>query len=241
MLKSYVIAAIRRARNAARTVLYKGDTVTCLICKWEGSRFFEQGRCPKCGSLPRTRFLAYSLAYFGLDLGGASVLHVAPNKNEFSFISKNYFPAKYDRLNLYKSAPFINLVGDLRHLHVQDESYDYFIAWHVFEHIEEDEKAISEVYRLLKPGGYAIVSVPIHPPGNPVTFEDHSIPREKYADYYGHPDHCRSCGEDYFIRFTRIGFECRTLRVRDGVADAEKMKFGLSDKHVCWLFRKPAR
>ncbi len=44
-----------------------------------------------------------------------------------------------------------------------DDKFDCVVSFQVIEHIEEDEKFIDEIYRVLKPGGVLIVSTPNAP------------------------------------------------------------------------------
>lgn len=214
----------------------KGNVVHCGICSWKGQQFFK-GACPKCGSLARTRLIPYSIHYFNLGGAELDVLHVAPNENEY-LACKGVLGTvnRYDRLNI-RPVKGVNLVQDLRQMTLPDAIYDYVIIWHVFEHIVEDHKAIAEVYRVLRPGGKLLMSVPIYPNENPKTFEDPCIPYEDYERVHGHSDHCRSCGLDYFERFEKVGFSTESLKVKE-LSEAEVTWSGLSRGHVVWCFTK---
>ena len=54
------------------------------------------------------------------------------------------------------------------------------------------------------------------------TYEDPSIPYEKFEEIHGHYDHCRSCGLDYFERFEEVGFKTQTLKVSQLNTDEQK-------------------
>jgi ubiquinone/menaquinone biosynthesis C-methylase UbiE len=140
----------------------------------------------------------------------------------------------YDRLNI-RSVPHINLVQDLTKTDLPVETYDLAIIWHVLEHIVEDRMAIREIYRVLKENGHLLMSVPIYPTGNLVTFVDASIPYQDYEKVHGHNDHCRSCGLDYYKRFEEIGF---TTNVLESYKEEDVQKYGLSKNHVVWCFSK---
>ena len=120
---------------------------------------------------------------------------------------------------------------------LEDNIYDLAIAWHVFEHIPADKKAISEIYRLLKPNGKFLISVPIYPVGSKVTYEDSTIEYENFEEVHGHYDHCRSCGLDYYLRFETVGFNTNTLHVKD-LDKSQINYFGLKEDHVVWCFTK---
>lgn len=232
----YIKVALERVRNRWRSCVYRGEKVVCEICDWKGEFFFK-GKCPNCNALPRTRLIPFALRYFNLVETNNKILHVAPNDNEFNYVKKAFSPIQvYDRLNI-RPVKNINIIKDLTDTGLPAESYDLQIIWHVLEHISEDKKAISELYRLLKSGGKLLVSVPIYPEGNTKTFEDKTLPYAEYEKVHGHYDHCRSCGLDYYKRFQEIGFEVQTLQIKD--FDKERIdKYGLRKDHVVWCFKK---
>ena len=226
----------KKVQRLYRTYIFKGNEVHCKLCGWQGQMFFK-GKCPKCNSLPRTRLIPYAFTYFKLISQKHKVLHVAPNVNEYKFIKRHCDSDKFDRLNIRKVA-HVNIVQDLTQTTLKDNTYNLVIAWHVLEHIPEDVKAIAEVYRMLRPGGKFLVSVPIYPLENPKTYEDANIPYSDFEKVHGHDDHCRSCGLDYYKRFEKIGFVTDTLRVKD-ISESEVLKYGLSKAHLVWCFSKP--
>ncbi len=232
--KPYVVAAIELIKRKFRVQFFKGNTVSCEICLWHGTQFFN-GKCPKCNSLPRTRLIPFSLRHFKLIQKDLNILHIAPNLNEYNFV-KNTFQdiKKYDRLNI-REVPHINLVQDITKNTIATNTYDLVIVWHVLEHIVEDRKAAAEIYRILKPKGNLLMSVPIYPTGNLTTFEDPTIKYEDYEQIHGHDDHCRSCGMDYYERFETIGFSTKTLKE---YRSEDILKYGLSSNHVVWCFTK---
>lgn len=230
--KPYALAAHKKVLNFLRTYLCKGTSVHCEICLWNGTRFFN-GKCPKCNSLPRTRLIPFSLRHFELIQKHKKILHIAPNLNEYNYVKRTFENIqKYDRLNI-RDVPHINIVQDITATSLANNSYDLVIVWHVLEHIVEDRKAVSEIYRIMKPGGSLLMSVPIYPIGSKNTYEDASIPYKDYEKVHGHDDHCRSCGLDYYKRFEQIGFTVKTLA--DYTVEDLK-KFGLSKHHVVWCF-----
>ncbi|WP_432409998.1 class I SAM-dependent methyltransferase [Rasiella sp. SM2506] len=230
--KPYFQEAIRKSTNLWHTYFNTGELVHCEICEWDGARFYN-GKCPKCNSLPRTRLVPFSLRHFGLVKKNLTILHIAPNRNEYNYVKNNFEHIKqYDRLNI-RPVPHINLVQDITNTNLINGSYDLVIVWHVLEHIVEDRKAAAEIYRILKPGGSLLMSVPIYPIGSPKTYEDSSIKYENYEKIHGHDDHCRSCGLDYYKRFEEVGFKTKTL---NNYTLKDLDKFGLSKNHVVWCF-----
>lgn len=94
-----------------------------------------------------------------------------------------------------------------------DASFDVIYCSHVLEHVYEDRKAMSEFYRVLKPGGWAVLNVPIT---DEVTFEDPSVtdPAERLR-VFGQKDHVRRYGPDYVDRLREAGFQVETVYPRD--------------------------
>jgi 2-polyprenyl-3-methyl-5-hydroxy-6-metoxy-1,4-benzoquinol methylase len=167
-----------------------------------------------------------------------SLLHIAPNMNEYLYVKKVFTSMiRYDRLDI-KNRKQINIIDDITKPQKLQGNYDLIIVWHVFEHIKDDLKAISELFKVLTPGGNLLVSVPIYPLGNLVTYEDEAILRNNYKSVHGHYDHCRSCGLDYYQRFENLGFKTQTLAV-DSIISEDILRFGLQDDHVVWRFTKP--
>ena len=232
---NHIKSLAHKIRNKYYTITYQGENVICEMCDWKG-RFFFNGRCPKCNSLPRTRLIPFSIKYFNLEEEMGNILHVAPNLSEYRYVSRNVKFSIYDRLDIVKR-DIINLQQDLTKMKIEDEQYNLSILWHVLEHIPNDLEAISELYRVMKKGGKVLVSVPIFPVGNKETYEDKNLPRAKYLEVHGHEDHCRSCGLDYFKRFESVGFKTYILNGSELSTEAIR-KFGLSTSHVVWLFEK---
>jgi len=81
---------------------------------------------------------------------------------------------------------------------------------HVMEHVKDDIAAMKEIYRVLKPGGWAIIQVPFFNPQIDITYEDPSVldPKER-EKVFGQDDHVRMYGKDYARRLQSAGFEVK--------------------------------
>ncbi len=132
------------------------------------------------------------------------VLHIAPEQ-EFLRKFKRMSNLNYISADLY--SPIVDVKADILDLPFEDESFDIIFCNHVLEHIEDDAKAMSELYRVMKPGGWGILQVPMK---NSLekTYEDFSIkdPKERQK-HFGQYDHVRWYGMDYFDRLEKAGFE----------------------------------
>jgi predicted SAM-dependent methyltransferase len=104
-------------------------------------------------------------------------------------------------------APDVMVKMDLTDIPFPDGAFDAIICNHVLEHIIDDRKAMSELYRVLKPSGWAILQVPISLTLES-TYEDFSITTEKgREDAFGQGDHVRIYGKDYKTRLQQTGFK----------------------------------
>lgn len=103
-------------------------------------------------------------------------------------------------------SPLADYRCDVQKMPFEKENFDLVICNHVLEHVDNDQLAMSEILRVLKPGGYAILQVPVNF-SREHTFEDMSItdPRER-ARIFGQYDHVRVYGRDYPDLLRRAGF-----------------------------------
>ena len=116
-------------------------------------------------------------------------------------------------------SPIADLHLDVTNINLPDNTYDVVICNHVLEHVDNVDKAFSEIKRILKQGGWAILMVPINP--NVDTFEDPSItdPKERER-LFGQYDHVRQFGRDYAEVLQKAGFD----------VDADRLYFELTDE-----------
>lgn len=132
------------------------------------------------------------------------VLHFAP---EQAFYSRFKNLSNIDYVTTDLESPLADVKADICNLPFPDNSFDVILCNHVLEHIKDDQKAMSELYRILKPNGWAILQVP-QDLNRENTFEDDSItdPRQRAA-IFGQYDHVRIYGKDYFQRLRSVGFK----------------------------------
>ncbi len=194
------------------SVWLKGNTYTDPIDGKSFKRFLPYGYreqrpnvlSPSTLSLERHRlmwlYLKNDTSFFQESL---KVLHMAP---EQCFLSrfKKMENLDYTTADLY--SPIVDVKADILDLPFEDNLFDIVFCNHVLEHIEDDHKAMSELYRVMKPGGMGIFQVP-QELDRKITYEDNSIttPEEKAA-HFGQYDHVRVYGQDYFHRLRKVGF-----------------------------------
>ena len=122
--------------------------------------------------------------------------------------------------------------ADICKLPFENNIYDLVFCNHVLEHIPEDQKAMSELYRVLKKGGTLIAQVPIKE-DRLKTFENWSItsPDER-AKVFGQYDHVRIYGQDYYSRLEKVGFKTKAFDLISKLKPAEIIYFGLKKEKI---------
>ena len=243
-LKDYVWAkALFSLPRNIRRRLYVGGEFYCPICKSRLNRFLVLHRayhlwCPVCRSLQRHRLLWLLVEQEGWlkcsPENPLQLLHFAPEsclEEKFRQTTGiNYLSA-----DLYNRHAMIK--ADLVDLRFESESFDLIFCSHVLEHITDDHKAISEINRILRPGGRAVIIVPIR---GETTVENLTITnpleREKLL---GQLDHVRVYGKDFPQRLERVGFSVQTLTItslKNQALDLDRM--GLNDRDIVFNCRK---
>ena len=170
-----------------------------------GGYFRENVFCPYCHSSDRERLVyLYLLNKTDLFSKKYKLLHIAPEQNLqkkiLSHSNINYISADLD-------SPLAMIKMDVTNIGFADNTFDVIICNHVLEHIINDQKAIAEFYRVLKPNGWAILQVPISM-SLKKTYEDYSVnlPKQKEKTF-GQRDHVRIYAKDYINRLEDSGFD----------------------------------
>ncbi len=164
------------------------------------------------------------------------VLHIAP---EACFIPR--FEKKHgDRyITADIESPLAKVKMDIHQIPFTENKFDVVLCNHVLEHVDNDIKAMGEIHRVLKPGGFAILQVPFFNPIPEVTFEDASItdPRAR-EKAFGQDDHVRKYGKDYSARIARAGLVPVEDQFVNGKSDEERKHFGLVKGETIFIGRK---
>jgi SAM-dependent methyltransferase len=226
------------------TVFYRGNQVECPVCQGHYRRFMpygynqvrENALCPGCLSLERHRLLWLYLrnrtAFFS---AGLKVLHIAPEQCFYKRFRKmknlNYITADLE-------SPLADVKLNVQELPFGDHVFDVVICNHVLEHVPDDRKAMAEIYRVLKKGGYALMQVPTdYSMEN--TYEDFSITdpsdREKR---FRQKDHYRLYGRDYLTRLTEAGFSIKDENYLTTLSDEERLRFRLPQMEFMYGYYK---
>ncbi|HTL10313.1 MAG TPA: methyltransferase domain-containing protein [Chitinophagaceae bacterium] len=231
----------RRSINTAVKLYYRtsyrslrGKGFTCNFCGHQYERFVPEypnknaapvlaqanviagyGKnvyCPHCMSKNRERLLR---AVFESDLPvkGKRILQFSPEKHLFRYLSAHASVTTADLLpGFYKGIDKNVQQADATQLLQADNSFDVIVANHILEHIPNDTQAMQEMYRVLKPGGFAVLQVPFSETLHQ-TIEDPGIHDPVLQERrFGQHDHVRIYAlNDYIARLQSAGFTVRLL------------------------------
>ncbi len=204
LAKVLYAAAGVNGRVSAR--LLRGEGRECPCCGGHFKRMSRRrlsgwgGICPRCRSHPRHRAIALLLARG--DLPGRRLLHFAPEP---------LFDPVFDRLpgierttaDLYAPA---DLKLDITGMDLPDGAFDLILCSHVLEHVPDDRAAMSELRRVLAPGGLCLVLTPYR--ADRATYENPAVtsPLGRMVAF-GQQDHVRIYGTDLADRLREAGFD----------------------------------
>jgi SAM-dependent methyltransferase len=210
---------------------------TCPNCGYHGI-FVSVGRpprwdarCLQCGSRERHRLTHLWITEGGGNrLAGKRILHFAPEKITMRQMRGNKL---YETADLLQ--PGVTHKVDITRVALPDASYDVVMAHHVLEHIDDDRQAMRELFRLLKPCGIAVLSVPINTSRHD-TYENAAIidPAERVL-HFSAPDHKRYYGLDFAERLASVGFTTEIFRMPPD----QEVRYGLLRDEWITIAHKP--
>lgn len=156
-------------------------------------------------------------------------LHIAPEQC-FLDIFRKQKNLEYTTSDL--ESPIADVKADICDLPFKDNEFDVVFCNHVLEHIPDDEKAMQELYRVLKKGGFGIFQIP-QDLSRTTTFEDDSITDKKErAEIFGQYDHVRVYGRDYFDRLRTVGFKVDEIDYTKKIAPEKLERFCLMKSEI---------
>ncbi len=224
---------------------YRGDRYEDPI---DGKRFksflpygYENVRenvlSPSTLSLERHRLLwLYLKNETSLFSQPTQLLHFAPEQCFYTRFRESEL-LHYTTTDL--NSPLADVKADICDLPFSDNEFDMILCNHVLEHIPDDETAMKEMYRVLKPGGKAIFQVPLENK-RAETFEDDTITdRAERARIFGQYDHVRIYGMDYFDRLRSIGFEVDAVDYTQQLSQKEVDYYRLAAGELIPVVTKP--
>jgi SAM-dependent methyltransferase len=230
-LRQLIYTSYLSIRRQYLLYINKGDKYCCPFCGYHSKGFYMVGTyskvlidnnvvggglrasgCYRCDSSDRER-LVYIYLTQKLNIINSrklnKILHIAPAPNLMAKLSSLGLE-KYVCGDLY--ADGYNYNQKVQKMNVTDipfpsNSFDLVLCNHVLEHVPEDQKAIQEIRRVLRTGGYAILQVP-YSNSLEKTFEDFTITNKAEREkVFGQYDHVRIYGRDYLNRLSNNGFK----------------------------------
>lgn len=234
---------IRQSFYFLRGIWYRGSKCLCPCCETQVRRFLSGGvnqrsnaQCPRCGSLERHRllwlYLQHKTDFFNRPF---CVLDVAPS---YFMQQKFRHYAHLDYLSTGLDDPWVMTHMDIMAIPLPDNHFDCILCYHVLEHITDDRKAMKELFRVLKPDGWAILQSPVDMTRE-TTLEDPRITKpEDRRKLYGQDDHVRLYGRDYIERLREAGFDAIEDTFVQKFSDKTIDKFGLMKEEVLFICKK---
>ncbi len=212
---------------------YKGNQFSCPVCQAKLRTFIqlESGDllCPSCGSLPRNRRLWILLQDYILP--GMNMLHFSPSRPLRRRLEK-WQGIQYTSTDYASEFPADKQL-DITQIDEPGNKYDLIICFHVLEHIPDDRKALSELFRILKPGGKCLIQTPFK---IGAIYEDDSItaPSERLR-HFDQEDHVRIYSAEGLAQRARdVGFQVEILRF----SDTPENELGLKEREEVLVLEK---
>lgn len=229
-------------------LLYVGRGRECPVCGTKRRKFLPYGYvvsrdnalCPNCLSLERHRLLWLWLQRESdLFEQRPRLLHVAPEVCLMRHLRRTYAGGgnEADYVTADLESPLADLHFDIQQIPLADESFDVVFCNHIMEHVEDDLRAMRELYRVMRRGGWGVILSPVEL-DRATTFEDDSITDEaERTRIFGQYDHRRVYGRDYADRLRVAGFEVEDLDYAATLAPDERTRFALPSDHL-YIVRK---
>lgn len=226
-------------------LLYKGNAVECPICENHFSTFLSYGSnkalrqnvlCPHCLSLERHRLLwLYLNERTSFFTQPHHFLHIAPEQcfhHRFKALKNiTYFTGDLE-------SPLAEYHFDLHQIPFDDNAFDVIMCNHVLEHVDDYAQCMREIFRVLAPGGWAIMQVPIDYT-NPNTYEDSSITSpEAREEHFWQKDHLRLFGRDYPQKLEDAGFKVKKDAFVKELTEEKREKLRLQNEEIIYFAEK---
>ena len=173
--------------------------------------YAEHALCPGCLSKNRERLV--KAVFENLVPISGQILHFSPEKNLFRFLQTKGTVTSADLMpGFYRNIDQAIQFADATQLPYAHERFDWVIANHILEHIPDDRKAMSEMFRVLRKGGTALLQVP-YSETLPNSIEEPDInDPDRQERLFGQRDHVRIYAlQDYLSRLASVGFQVRVI------------------------------
>jgi len=206
----------------------------CNICGWRGRGFegiahSESALCPTCGSISRDRFLYWCWTRRTRYDAKARVLETSPRLDQ-TYRDKMAERVDYTSSDYDESAHRGAMRLDLQDIDLPDSTLDVVLTPHVLEHVPDTDRALAELYRVMKPGGHVFLQIPLPqsktaPPTEPEYHGDNTLVFWRF-------------GWDLADMIRSAGFDCDVLvtsELRDAAAQKRSFDYAGADCDVADL------
>jgi len=254
----YLLKLYENILDSYGKLAYRGNRLECPFCGGHFGKFLPTGvaapvgqeknmvgggyrmnaRCPSrsCDSSDRERLVfLYLKEETNIFSARVKLLHVAPEPNLQKVFMRQrnieYLSADFD-------SPLAMIQMDITDIQYNDNTFDVVVCNHVLEHIPDDKKAMAELYRVLKPDGWAILQVPLSL-SLQSTFEDPNIVLPEHREkLFGQFDHVRIYGKDYKERLEAVGFLVNEYETAKEFGADTVRRFALLEKENLYICSK---
>jgi len=229
-----------------RAPFYRGTRVSCPCCAGNFRRFLPyaiEGRparpnaqCPGCGAAERHRLIwLFMKNRTNLFANHLRFLHIAP---EPVFQQRFKSMSNLDYIGADINSPLADVKMDITDIQYEDDFFDAILCSHVLDYVADDRKAMHELYRVLRPGGWAILQSLVDR-NREMTFEDNSIVApKKRKEVFGQSDLFRIYGRDYAERIRKAGFELTIVDYAQELGPDLCAKYGLIPDDIIYYCTK---
>ncbi len=213
-----------------------GSTYRKLLPYGYEGRQRENALAPGSMSLERHRLLwLYIKEETDFFTAQQKVLHVAP---EQCFYGRFRKMKNLDYLTADLDSPIADVKMDIHNIQYPDNTFDVILCNHVLEHVTNDIQCMGELCRVLKPGGWAIMQVPLDPTKEKTdedpTLEDPEERKRRFGQY----DHVRLHGRDYPERLRQGGFKVEEIDYSKKLSPELFNRYRLPAGEMLYLCRK---
>lgn len=257
VLQKYIPAKVfRKISSVYVRMKFSGASYACPLCGGSYKDFFPAGfdfpvlkeldivgggyrehvRCPGCNSSDRDRlFFLYLRDVLNVEIQKLHILHVAPEEKIQRYL-KSLKNIEHESIDI--GSKIADKKMDIQHIDYPDATFDVVLCNHVLEHIVDDQKAIRELYRVLKVGGIAILQVPISMKLEK-TYEDFTIVSPKDREtFFGQDDHVRVYARDYKDRLIAGGFSVKVVPYAHEIGEDLAQKYSLNLREALYVCTK---
>ena len=226
----------------------KGNNVECPVCEKKFKKFLPYGYneyqrdnvlCPYDLTLERHRLMwVYLKTKSNFFSDKLKVMHIAPEQCFYKTF-RNQKNLDYTTGDL--ESPLADLHFDLHNIPLEDNQYDVIFCNHVMEHVENDIQCMQELLRIMKPGGWGILQVPIDTTRD-TTYEDPTItdPKEREKHFWQY-DHVRLYGTNYPDVLRKAGFEVEEYDYTKELPPETYKRYRFQEGEMLYIVKKPLK